>query len=293
MAESAHVSISPGSLDFGSVTVGSQKTISLRIGNDKGSTATVSQISTSGAGFSLTSPATTPFTLSPGQTATLDATFTPASAGLAMGSISVVISGGPSPVPTALTGIGLAANLLGLTPTTMDFGDTKVGASQSQTGLLTAGISSITVSSADWSGAGYSLSGITFPVTIPAGQSVPFTVTFNPQTTGLSTGTVSFVNDASNTPASETLTGSGIQQQHSVDLVWSPSTSAVIGYNVYRGTQTGGPYALLNAAVEPATSYTDSSVLSGETYFYVVTSVDSSSQESAFSGETTAVIPAP
>lgn len=247
----------------------------------------------SGAGFSFASPLAIPFTLSAGQSATLSVTFAPASAGLANGSMSVVISGGVSPAPASLTGTGLAANQLGLTPTSMDFGSLTVGMSQSKTGLLTAAGSNITVSSASWNGAGYSVSGITFPVTVPAGQSVPFTVTFDPLAVGTSTGRVSFISDASNSPTSETLTGSGAALQHSVGLSWSPSTSTVAGYNVYRGTQTGGPYTRLNASVQAGTTYTDSGVLSGATYFYVVTAVDSSSQESAFSNEATAVIPIP
>src|SRR5579871_6865246 len=173
----------------------------------------------------------------------------------------------------------------------MNFGTVDVGSTQTQTGSLTAAGSSITVSSASWNGAGYSLSGITFPVTVPAGQKVPFTVTFAPQTTGASNGSISFISNASNSPDTEPLTGNGLQ--HSVGLSWNPSTSTVIGYNVYRGTQTGGPYTRLNSSVQPGTTYSDTGVLAGGTYFYVVTAVDSSSQESAFSTETTAVIPTP
>ncbi len=189
----------------------------------------------------------------------------------------------PTPSPTPATG------QLGLSPTNMNFGTLTVGNSASQAGSLTATGTSITVSSASWNGAGYSLSGITFPVTLPAGQSIPFTVTFDPQTAGTSTGAVLFISNASNSPASESLTGSGVSP-HRVALSWSPSPSTVIGYNVYRGTQTGGPYTRLNASVQAGTTYSDTTVLPGTTYFYVVTAVDSSSQESPFSNETMAVI---
>jgi fibronectin type 3 domain-containing protein len=96
----------------------------------------------------------------------------------------------------------------------------------------------------------------------------------------------------------ETLSGSGAQTTptpttHSVSLSWDPSTSTVVGYNVYRGTQTGGPYARVNGSVQAGTAYSDNNVQSGTTYFYVVTAVDASSQESGFSNETMALIPAP
>ena len=35
--------------------------------------------------------------------------------------------------------------------------------------------------------------------------------------------------------------------QHTVSLSWAASTSTVVSYNVYRGTQSGGPYAVLNS----------------------------------------------
>jgi hypothetical protein len=172
----------------------------------------------------------------------------------------------------------------------MNFGTVLLGTSQSQTGTLTASGSNITISSASWNGPGYSLSAITFPVTVPAGQSVSFTVTFAPQTGTSSTGSVSFVSDASDSPNIEALSGSG---QHNVTLAWDASPSSVVGYNVYRGAKTGGPYTKLTSSLDPGLTYLDDSVTSGATYFYVITAVDGSSQESASSSEVMALIPAP
>ena len=186
----------------------------------------------------------------------------------------------------------LGAGQLGVTPATMNFGNVAVGKDGVQTGTLTAGSSDITVTSAAWNGQGYSLSGITFPVTVPASQSVQFTVTFAPQTAGSTPGSVVFDSNATNSPTTETMSGNGTQQStHSVALSWDPSTSQVIGYNVYRGTVSGGPYTRLNSSVDASTAYTDSSVTSGQTYYYVTTSVDSSNGESTYSNQATAVIP--
>jgi fibronectin type 3 domain-containing protein len=41
------------------------------------------------------------------------------------------------------------------------------------------------------------------------------------------------------------------------------------------------------------TSYTDSSVEAGQTYFYVTTAVDASGKESANSNQTQATVPSP
>jgi hypothetical protein len=77
---------------------------------------------------------------------------------------------------------------------------------------------------------------------------------------------------------------------HVVDLSWNASTGA-IGYNTYRGTVSGGPYTLVNPGLVAATLYTDATVVSGTTYFYVVTSVDNTGTESGYSSEATAIVP--
>jgi fibronectin type 3 domain-containing protein len=80
---------------------------------------------------------------------------------------------------------------------------------------------------------------------------------------------------------------------HSVTLGWSPSSSSGVAYyNVYRGTVSGGPFTLLKSGVG-TTSYLDGNVISGSTYYYVTTAVDSSGAESAYSNQAKAVIPIP
>lgn len=154
----------------------------------------------------------------------------------------------------------------------------------------------MTVSSASWSGAGYSVTGITFPVTVPAGKSTNYTVTFTPPASGTSSGGVTFLSDASNSSLSQSFSGDGTQGQsgqHTVALSWNPSTSSVIGYNVYRGTQPGGPYTKLNSSLESATAYTDATVVSGTTYYYVATAVDANNVESTYSNQAVAQVPSP
>src|SRR6202007_2549948 len=56
--------------------------------------------------------------------------------------------------------------------------------------------------------------------------------------------------------------------QHQAALSWTPTDSQIAGYNVYRATQPGGTYSLLNSGMVPSPSFTDASVVSGQTYFY-------------------------
>jgi Abnormal spindle-like microcephaly-assoc'd, ASPM-SPD-2-Hydin len=163
---------------------------------------------------------------------------------LVVASLLVGCGGGTTALTTPSAGDGgAAAGQLSASSPNIAFGNVTVGSSSTQTRKVTAGTSAVTITSGSWSGDGFSLSGITFPVTLKAGQSAPFAVTFAPQVSGVASGGVSFLSNASNSPTTETFTGSGSQPSaHSVSLFWSPSPSSVVGYNVYRGTTSGGPY---------------------------------------------------
>ena len=81
---------------------------------------------------------------------------------------------------------------------------------------------------------------------------------------------------------------------HDATLNWVASASAnVAGYNIYRASVSGGPYTQINSGLAPPTAYVDTSVQPGAAYYYVVTAVDSSSNESLPSNEAPATIPSP
>lgn len=85
-----------------------------------------------------------------------------------------------------------------------------------------------------------------------------------------------------------------IGNSHTVSLAWVASTSSnVSGYKVYRATTSGGPYTILSTSLVNGTSYTDSTVQAGQTYYYVVSAVDVSSNESVYSNEAQAAVPFP
>src|SRR5437764_15250620 len=101
--------------------------------------------------------------------------------------------------------------------------------------------SGVIIASASRSSAEFSVSGLSLPVTIAAGQSVPYSVTFKPQSSGTASGTLSFASNAST--STESLTGTGVSVvQHSINLSWNPSTSAVTAYTDCRSTTSSGPY---------------------------------------------------
>lgn len=78
---------------------------------------------------------------------------------------------------------------------------------------------------------------------------------------------------------------------HEVNLTWQDSTSSnVVSYNVYRANGTGTSYAQIADDVTGA-AYTDTSVTAGSTYTYVVTAVNNSGDESAYSNSQTVTVP--
>ena len=74
-----------------------------------------------------------------------------------------------------------------------------------------------------------------------------------------------------------------------VALNWNGNgESDLAGYNVYRGQTSGGPYSPVNPSLLNVTAYTDANVTNGTTYYYIVTAVDTSANESPGSAETSA-----
>jgi Abnormal spindle-like microcephaly-assoc'd, ASPM-SPD-2-Hydin len=291
---SGQLTANPTSLGFGSVQVGNSQTLAETLTNSGGSSVTISAASSSSSGFTA-SGLSLPITLSAGQSVTFNVSFAPQSGGSATGSLVISSNGSNPSLSVSLTGTGTLPGQLAVSPSTINFGNVIVGTTQNQTGTLSASNAPVTVSSVGVNGSEFSVSGISLPVTIAAGNSVLFQVTFAPQTSGTASANLTFASNASSSATVQSLTGSGTPPpQHSVALTWNASTSSsVVGYNVYRGTVSGGPYTQINSALDSTTSDTDSTVQGGQTYYYVVTAVDSTGAESSYSNETQAVIPSP
>ena len=293
-ASAGILSANPTSNSFGSVQVGSSASQYQSVTNSGGSNVNISQANVSGSGFSI-SGLSLPITLTAGQSYTFSTAFSPKSSGTASGSIVIVSDASNSNLSIALSGTATASGQLLLSPTTLDFGSITVGQNKSLTATLSASGSSVTVSSASTSNPEFSLSGVSFPLALAAGQSAPVSVTFTPQSSGTASGSISFSSNALTNPTIETLTGAGVTApQHQVQLSWGASSSSgVTGYNVYRGSVSGGPYTKINSALIVGTTYSDSSVQAGKTYFYVTTALNGSGTESAYSNQVQAVVPSP
>ncbi len=174
----------------------------------------------------------------------------------------------------------------------LSFGNVTVGTSSSLAVTFTnSGNASVTIANVSVAGAGFTPSGVSTGLIVAPAQTATLNVKFAPASSGSFTGSVTVASDAANSPSSISLSGSGVAVvSHSVALTWSPSTSTVAGYNVYRSDVASGPFTKVNGSVNPVTSFTDSNVASGQ-YYYAVTAVDSSNMESSYSSVVSALIP--
>src|SRR5579859_3078041 len=257
------LSATPATLSFGQVAIGGSSTLSVVLTNTRGWKENLTAFQIAGTGFSVSGPVV-PLSLGPGQSVTVAVTFAP------------------------LAATGSTTGQLAIAPTALNFGSTEVGTTATQPLTLSAPGAGVTVSSAASSNSQFAIPGVSFPLTISAGQTVQLNVTFTPKTTGTSSASLSFSSNASNSSAQEALAGIGAAPY--VNLSWSPSTSQVAGYNIYRGAAPGA-YSKINTSLDPNAAFTDSTVASGTTYYYAATAVDSSGQESSYSAPVQVVVP--
>jgi hypothetical protein len=287
------IQATPSSIGFGNAVSGVAYSQSVQLSNMGTSSVQITQATTSGPGFSV-SGLSLPLALSPGQNATFTASFISKASGSASGEITIASSSGD-----AETTIGMSATVvsgqLQLTPSVsaLSFGNQVVEVSQTQNVTLTnTGNTGVSIATVAASGAGFSVGGGS-GVTLAPGQLASLAVTFDPVSIGSAAGNLVVTSNASSGPIGIGLTGTGITTpvQHSVALSWNPSTSAVVGYFVYRGDGSTGSLSKLTASAIPTTTYVDSSVVDGQTYGYAVTSVDSSNVESGYSNQSSVTIP--
>jgi P pilus assembly chaperone PapD len=292
MGGTSALSMTPSAVGFGKVSVGSPSTQTLRLANEGNESVAIKSVTATGNGFSE-SGLSTPQTLTPNQSVTFTVEFDPKGAGEETGTISVTASG--ATIAANLNGVGVASSAqLVPSTTSVPFGNVAVGTTATQQVTLTSsGNTSVDISSVSLAGSGYTFSGVAAHTVLAPDQSAILKIDFDPKTSGTASGTVTISSNAPNSPLIIHLSGDGTQksQQPSVTLNWG-SVSEVVGYFVYRSSKSSGPYTKLNAQADSGTSYTDSSVAKGDTYYYVVTSVNAENVQSTYSKQISVTIPA-
>jgi hypothetical protein len=276
-AKAPQLSCSPSNLSFGNIDVGQTETLLITVTNTGDSSVTLSAVAVNNADFT-TSSLSLPMTLAAGGSVDLNVDFSPAKKGGESGTITFSTDSSKSALVVDLAGTAVDSESATASPAALSFGSVATGSHSTLPVVITnARTTKVTLTSAHTDGTGYSMSGTTFPVTLKSGQSVTVNVTFTPQATGESGGSLYVDGPGLNIP----LTGTGTTgTAYSVSLWWN-SSQGVEGYNVYRSSTANGKFSKINSALDASTAYTDSTVASGQTYYYEATAVNSSGVESA------------
>ena len=301
--KTSYLTASPGSINFGNVAVGSSASAVVAVSNTGNTAIQVAGVQLTGSAFNVGSQSNIPTTIAAGASYNLYVNFNPTAAGAATGQLTIAsdaINGSQLAIDLTGTGTGTApaAAELNLSATSIPFGTVSLNTPATQMVTLTSsGTAALTINSVAVQGTGFTISGVTTPLTLNPGQTAMLAVQFDPTTAGAATGTVSIASNATNgATMTIALTGTGgtAGTSYAVDLTWDApvnSTDPVSGYDIYRATGSSSTFVLLNSSVNAPTTYADSTVQSGSTYSYYVTSVDAAGVESVPSNTYTVTIP--
>jgi hypothetical protein len=182
----------------------------------------------------------------------------------------------------------LGATTPGLTLSvgTVAFGNVTLNTTATQTVTLTSsGTAPLTINAGVVTGAGFSVTGMSYPLTLQPGQTATLTVQFDPTVSGAAIGAVALTTNTNTSAGAAViaLSGTGATAAYQVDVSWNApidSTDPVAGYDVYRAVSGSSSYELLNSSLDDATSYTDTTVQEGVAYTYYIVSVDASGDQS-------------
>ncbi len=232
--------LSPTSLDFGNVSAGATKDLTLTLRNTGTAPLTVTSVSSSNARFSLTSPAL-PFTVAAGASQTLAIRFAPAAAGAQSGTMTIASNDAAKPTAVvSLNGAGVAAAApsIAVSPASLDFGNVASDGTKDLTlTVRNNGNATLAVSSVTSSNARFTASPIA-PWNVPAGGSQTVTVRFAPTTAGVQNGTLTIAsNDAAQPAVTVAVTGTGGNSPASTILkVDSGTFDAEVGFSAGAAT---------------------------------------------------------
>src|SRR6266403_75664 len=205
--------VSPTAVNFGKVGVGKQTTQTVAVANTGTMPVSITQATMSNPQFSLTG-VTLPLAVATGQSGNFTVAVTPSATGTLTGTLTVQGSDGAAPAVVNLSATAVAATpQISLSSTSIPFGTVGIGSTGNMNLTVSnTGSADLTVSAISLTGAQFSVSGITTPRTIVAGQSAVMGLSFQPTAAGAAAATLSITsNDPVNPTMSVALAGTGLQ----------------------------------------------------------------------------------
>lgn len=240
------ISVSPTSLDFGDVVVGSTADQTVTLTNVGTADLTINSFNVTDAAFSVVSP-TAPVTIGAGGNEVVTVRFSPTVLGAASGDLEIN-SDDPdeATVTVSLDGNGIDTPPdepdISVNPTSLAFGSVTVGSSASLDVTITnSGTQLLTVSDLSSSNSDFTVTGPATPFDVAAsGGTQAVTIQFSPSTTGAVNGDLTITsNDPDEGTVIVPLSGSGIGTGTTyADVTGQVGISAV---HTLHGTICGAP----------------------------------------------------
>ncbi len=212
VASTPQISLSTSAVNFGNVQMTTSGSSSLTLSNSGNADLTISSVTVSGAGFGFNG-ITTPKVISAGQTASVNLTFNPPAQGAATGTLTISSNDTVHPTTTvALSGTGTAAPTgnLQANQSSLAFGSVTNGSNLTKQIVLTnTGAAAVQISAISVSGTGFSATGISTPATLNPSATATLSVKFAPTVTGAVSGSVTVTSNATGSPLTIPLSGTG------------------------------------------------------------------------------------
>jgi hypothetical protein len=200
------LTISPSSFNFGSQVVAtSSNAKSATLTNTGTVQLTFTSIIASGD-FSQTNTCNT--NILPGKKCTIKITFAPTVLGARTGAITISDNAGNSPQTITLTGNGIAP--ASLSHTTLTFSNEIVGSTSTAKSVTLTNNQSVSLNISSIAASGDFAQTNTCGATVLAKGHCTISVTFTPTAVGTRTGEITITDDASNSPQTVTLSGTGL-----------------------------------------------------------------------------------
>ncbi|PYV17843.1 MAG: hypothetical protein DMG21_07005 [Acidobacteria bacterium] len=247
----AGASLSPTSLTFPSTTVGATSAAQTStLTNTGGLALTINGVAIS-SNYADTN--TCGSSLAVGAKCTISVTFKPTTSGTLTGQLTVTTTPAVSGLTISLNGTGVASNTptASLSPTSLTFPSTAVGTASAAQSVTLKNVSTASMS--------ISSIGATTPfgqtnscgTSLAAGASCTISVTFKPTATGSVTGKLSITDNATGSPQTVSLAGTGVSATGPVSLSPSSLTFASTTVGSTSATQTVTLSSLKSSAVSP------------------------------------------
>jgi Abnormal spindle-like microcephaly-assoc'd, ASPM-SPD-2-Hydin len=221
------LSLRPGTLNFGSVWLGRTQSIRVTITNSGNGAVKIAGDTITGNAYGVHGLAL-PKTLGVGDSVTFEISFSPTSTGTVTGNLELISNAANSPLIVPLSGEGVtgeAAPYATIEPLTAQFGNVPVGTLNTQSiEVKNTGARSLSLTSVTAKGSGFSVSGISTPVALAAGQRIHFSVGFLPTSAGSYNGSVKVSSTASDSQLTIVASGTGVGISN--DLEVTPSSIA-------------------------------------------------------------------